>query len=87
MVYAWHSASRRGAQWLWACLVLCVLFVNLSPWFSPMKQIAALGEPAAHMLHGIAVTLGFVLPGLLLTWLINRAERLARPAASMQVRG
>lgn len=78
MFYAWRSAWLRGAQWVWACLVLCVIFVNLSPWFSPMKQIAALGEPAAHMLHGIAVTLGFVLPGLLLTWLINRAERRAQ---------
>jgi len=48
--------------------------INLSPWFSPMKAVAGLDEPAAHLLHGALVTLGFVVPGLLLTWLVNRAE-------------
>lgn len=78
--YAWRSAWLRGANWAWACAVLVLLFLNLSPWFSPMKEVAALGEPMAHIQHGILVTAGFVLPGLLLTWLINRAERRARPA-------
>ena len=79
VAYASRSAwQQRGANWCWACLVLLALFVNLSPWFSPMKEIAALDEPAAHLVHGIFVTSGFVIPGLLLTWLINRAERMAR---------
>ena len=59
---------------------MLVLFLNLSPWLSPMKHVAALNEPAAHILHGILVTAGFVIPGLLLTWLVNRAERLGRSA-------
>ncbi|MCS4296204.1 hypothetical protein M2375_004462 [Comamonas sp. BIGb0152] len=42
-----------------------------------MKHVATLNEPAAHVVHGILVTLGFVLPGFLLTWLINRAQRLS----------
>jgi hypothetical protein len=55
---------------------MVVLFLNLSPWLSPMKHVATLNEPAAHVVHGILVTMGFVLPGLLLTWLIERATRL-----------
>jgi hypothetical protein len=78
VIYAYRSALRRGANWIWACAIMAVLFINLSPWLSPMKHIAALGEPAAHILHGILVTAGFAIPGLLLTWVINRAERLAR---------
>jgi hypothetical protein len=29
------------------------------------------------LLHGALVTIGFLVPGLLLTWLINRGERLS----------
>ena len=32
-----------------------------------------LPEPHASMIHGALVTIGFVVPGLLLTFLINRA--------------
>lgn len=28
-----------------------------------MKHVATLSEPAAHLVHGILVSLGFVLPG------------------------
>ena len=73
--YAWHLSARRGVRIGWVCLALAVMFFNLSPWLSPMKQIATLSEPWTHMLHGAMVTSGFVLPGLLLTWLWNRAER------------
>jgi hypothetical protein len=42
-----------------------------------MKFVAELSEPATHLLHGALVTIGFLVPGLLLTWLINREERLS----------
>jgi hypothetical protein len=42
-----------------------------------MKFVAQLSEPAAHLAHGALVTIGFLLPGLILTWFINRAERQA----------
>ena len=50
----------------------------MSPWFSPMKKIAAMPEQTAILVHGIAVFLGFLIPSLLLTWLISRAERKAK---------
>ncbi|RYG57786.1 hypothetical protein EON80_27855 [bacterium] len=76
--YAFRSAAKRGEQWGWVCAVMAVLFFNLSPWLSPMKHLAMLSEPAAHVGHGILVTLGFLLPGLLLTWLVDRAHRLGQ---------
>jgi predicted Na+-dependent transporter len=61
----------------WAIIVLVLLFLQMSPWLSPMKFVAQLSEPATHLLHGALVTIGFLVPGLLLTWLINRGERLS----------
>ncbi|NMI52982.1 hypothetical protein E1J25_15110, partial [Xanthomonas hortorum pv. taraxaci] len=75
--YAWNSARKRGVNWTLSLVVLTIAFFNLSPWLSPMKHIAVLDEPAAHLLHGLLVTLGFLLPGALLTWLVNREERKA----------
>lgn len=77
-VYAYRSALRRGANWGWTFAVMLVLFLNLSPWLSPMKHVASLGEPLAHVLHGVLVTAGFLFPGLLLTWIVNRAESCAQ---------
>ena len=77
-VHAYRSALRRGVHWGWVLAVMLLLFFNLSPWLSPMKHVAMLGEPMAHVLHGILVTAGFVLPGLLLTWIVNRAESRAQ---------
>lgn len=62
-------------NWNWPLVVLTVAFFNLSPWLSPMKHIAVLDEPTAHMLHGLLVTLGFLVPGALLTWLVDREAR------------
>lgn len=73
--YAWYTSAQRGVNLLWSSLLLGVLFVQLSPWLSPMLIAAKLNEPAAHLLHGALVTLGFLVPGLLLSWLITRAER------------
>jgi hypothetical protein len=73
--YAWRSSARRGVSLLWPSVVLALLFVQLSPWLSPMRVAAMLGEPAAHLLGGALVTLGFLVPGLLLVWLWDRASR------------
>ena len=69
----WRNGTR-GVSYKWAIVVLVLLFLQMSPWLSPMKWVAQLSEPAAHLLHGMLVTIGFLIPGLLLTWLINRAE-------------
>ena len=74
VAYAWVTSARRGVSLLWPAIVLVVLFLNLSPWLSPMKHIAGLDEPMAHLLQGSLVTLGFLAPGALLIWLVDRAE-------------
>lgn len=74
VAHAWRLTARRKVSLKWPCLVLAVLFVQLSPIASPMKFVATLSEPAAHMFHGLLVSLGFLIPGLLLTWLLNREE-------------
>jgi hypothetical protein len=71
--YAWVAEIRRGAKMIWPSIVLAVLFVSMSPWLSPMKLVAALSEPGAHLAHGALVTFGFLAPGMLLAWLVERA--------------
>jgi len=75
VLYAWRASTERGVRLLWPTVVLAVLFLQLSPWLSPMWFIAQLDEPATHLLGGAVIALGFVVPGLLLTWLLVRAER------------
>lgn len=69
--YAWRAFARRGQSLLWPCVLLAVLFIQLSPWLSPMKAVAQLNEPAAHLMHGVLVTIGFLVPGLLFSWLLD----------------
>lgn len=74
--YAWQQSARRGVNLMWPCAVLVVLFLQLSPVASPMKLVATLDEPFSHILHGVLVSSGFLIPGLLLSRLLNRSERL-----------
>lgn len=73
--YAVWRMARKGQRWIWPGALMVLLFVNLSPWLSPMKLVATWAEPAAHLAHGVLVTLGFLLPGLIMTALIDRAAR------------
>lgn len=73
--YSWVQGAKRNVSLLWPCLVLGLLYLNLSPWLSPMKHVAMLDEPAAHLLHGVLVTVGFLLPGAIITLLIHRVEK------------
>ena len=34
--YAYWSARRRGSDWAWVCVVMGLLFLNLSPWLCPL---------------------------------------------------
>lgn len=77
VVIAWLKFRSRGVSMLWPTIMLALLFIQLSPWFSPMKMAAGLGNPADYLAHGALVTLGFLVPGLLLSWLVTRSERLA----------
>jgi hypothetical protein len=80
----WRNRARE-VTYKWAVLVVALLFIQMSPWLSPMKFVAQLSEPTARLLHGALVSIGFLLPGLLLTWLINHAER--QPALASFARG
>ena len=82
LLLAGRNFAARRVAFVWPPVVLTLMFLNLSPWLSPMKHVATLSEPAAHLVHGVLVTLGFLLPGLLLSWLVERAERAAPPADS-----
>ncbi|WP_288998406.1 hypothetical protein [uncultured Psychrobacter sp.] len=75
IIYAWFNFKKEHVSILWPTVLLVVSFFQLSPWFSPMKKIAAMPEQTAILVHGIAVFLGFLIPSLLLIWLINRAEK------------
>lgn len=77
---AWWKFRSRGVGIVWPIIICLVLFINLSPWFSPMKAVAELGSPADYLLHGALVTLGFLVPGLILSWLVDRGERKALQA-------
>ena len=74
--YAWRLSRQRGVSLTWPCVVLLVLFLQLSPFASPMKFVATLDEPLTHILPGVLVSSGFLIPGLLMSWLLNRSERL-----------
>jgi len=75
VAWAWRRSARRGVSLRWPALVIALVFLTLSPWLSPMKFVATLDEPAVHLAHGALVALGFLIPGLLLSWLIDAAER------------
>lgn len=77
-IYAWRANASRGVDWTWPCAAMGVLFLNLSPWLTPMKFVATLPEPAAHLVGGALVAVGFLVPALVVIWLIARADR--RPA-------
>jgi hypothetical protein len=83
IIFAEWRNGARGVSYKWAIVVLVLLFLQMSPWLSPMKLIAQQSEPAAHLLHGALVAIGFLVPGLLLTWLINREERFASGVVSI----
>ncbi len=86
-LWVWRANAQRGVSSLWPCLLLAVLFIQLSPWFSPMLLVASLSEPAVHLAHGALILVGFVLPSLLFIWLIQRAERKARLVTKGTQRG
>src|SRR5262249_1930192 len=43
--YFWWVNSRRRVSSLWPCLLLLALFIQLSPWLSPMQFVAQFSEP------------------------------------------
>ena len=75
LAYAWQQFKKQNISIFWPVVFLTISFFNLSPWFSPMKKAAQLAEPYASLLHGFFVFIGFFIPALLITWLINRQKK------------
>lgn len=75
IVYAWIRYRARGVRIVWPMVILVALLLVMSPWASPMYAIAQLPSPAAVIVAGCTVALGFLVPGLVLSRLLTRAER------------
>ena len=73
-VFAWQRLKRNGIFLVWPGVLMLGLFLQLSPWLSPMKFVARLDEPAIHLLHGILIIIGFMVPGLVLARMIDRGK-------------
>lgn len=73
IVYA-YSKSKKSCQTppLWQSIFVAALALQMSPWTSPMKYIATLPEPTASLLHGTLVSIGFIIPSLILVWMYAR---------------
>lgn len=77
LAYAWKKHKDRGENIWMQVAFICLLFVQMSPWLSPMKKVALMAEPKTHIAHGLCVFLGFVIPGLILTWMYQRSKKKA----------
>ena len=75
MAYCVRQRGRGAGSMLGPSIVLIVLFVQLSPWLSPMKLVAGLPLHAATVAHGVLVTIGSLIPALIITALLNRSTR------------
>lgn len=75
LAYAWKKHKNRGENIWMQVILICLMFLMMSPWFSPMKNVATLPEPAAHLKHGISVSLGFIIPSLILTFMYKISKK------------
>lgn len=78
---AWLGFRARGTRVGAPVAIIAVLLFVMSPWLSPMYLIAQLPVPADVLVADTTVALGFLVPGLLLSRLLDRAEA-ARPVAA-----
>ena len=63
----WRLSQReQTASPLPIALWIAALFLGLSPWFSPMQAVAAMGMPRAQTVHALLILAGFVVPALFL---------------------
>lgn len=70
------AARPRKVSYGWSVwAVIASLAVQLSPWTSPMWWVATkLDGRTAEVAHGALVAIGFIIPGLVLSRLIEKAE-------------
>lgn len=73
IAYSVRQRDRGAGSMLGPSIVLLVLFVLLSPWLSPMIFVARLSPRAATVAYGALVTIGSLIPALIITALLNRS--------------
>lgn len=81
LLYYAYKKSKEYGENIWPQLLFMgLLMINMSPWFSPMKIVATFPEPWAHLVHGFAVFMGFIIPGFIFKWLYKKTGEKARLA-------
>lgn len=76
LYYAYKIEKANGHKFWPQLLLMALLMVNMSSWLSPMRLVATLSEPWAHLLHGFAVFMGFIIPGLIFNWMYKKTSPL-----------
>ncbi|AWI51158.1 hypothetical protein DDU33_06550 [Actinobacillus porcitonsillarum] len=72
----WRSAKNQDKVNLtWQSLFLCATSLQMSPWLSPMKYVATLPDSIAYVIHGFLVTVGYIIPPLILVWMYARQNK------------
>lgn len=64
-------ADRRRPMSKWIPITFAALFLQLSPWTAPTQFASKLSHNAANSFYGVLITLGFVVPSLLLAKLLS----------------
>ena len=77
LFYAYKQHLKINQNISWQIGFIALLAIQMSPWTSPMKYVALLQQPYASIFHGVLVSLGFILPTIILAWLYKRTERLS----------
>lgn len=74
LTYAWKKHKDRGENIWMQVTFVCLLAIQMSPWFSPMKIVATFAEPFAHLVHGFLVFIGFTIPSFILMWMYKKSS-------------
>lgn len=71
---ATRKFAERGVSIALPKVMVAVMMATLSPWSSPMQLVYTLNEPWYRIVYGVIITLGFVVPGVWMSVLLDNAE-------------
>ncbi len=71
--YGYVKSRKEGINILPQLVFITLVIIQMSPWLSPMKIVAKLGNPYDYLLHGVLVSVGFIAPSLILILLYKRS--------------
>jgi len=76
-IYAFRKARKRGISYLFPGILMILMFIFVSPYFSVMKFAASLSHPYNHIVLAIQFLTGMLIPALLLIAYYNKVEKQA----------